>query len=285
MGDEMKFAAKNIARRLGAKPVPLGLLPLAALVAIAAAPNAAQAGDTHYQYSYFNAVQNYGPGTYSGPGYSVILSTSPSLQLDATWNAANVSTGGEQQWKATVSYEVTVNGPASLVPVPLDVTYSIVAASTVIDNAYAVAQARFTYDESPNFTYAPVDVSVGGFTDGDETSAGTIKFSEYAGTTFDAGFSAVETLYYFGSAAAVTIDPHYSIDPSFALTDPNYLKDYSLTFIPNVQNIGPASAPVPEVGSLPLLATGLVGLLGLACFRRSPSACAPAHLHPVKYPV
>jgi hypothetical protein len=270
-GNEMKFAMKNSAGRLGARPVPLGLLPLAALVAIAAAPNAAQAGDTHYQYSYFDDVLNYGPGTYSGPGYSVILSTAPSLQLNTTWSAANVSNGGEQQWRATVVYEVTVNGPASPVPVPLDVTYSIVATSTVIDNAYALAQARFSYDENPNFNYTPVDVTAGGFTDGYTTSGGTIKFSEYAGTTFDAGFSAVDTLYYPGSAAAVTIDPHYSIDPSFALTDPNYLKDYSLTFTPNVQNIGPAaSVPVPEVGSLPLLATGLVGLLGPACFRRAP---------------
>jgi hypothetical protein len=268
-GDEMKFAVKNSAGRLGARPVPLGLLPLAALVAIAAAPNAAQAGDTHYQYSYFDDVLNYGPGTYSGTGYSVILSTAPALQLNTTWNAGNVNFGGEEQWRATVVYEVTVNGPASLVPVPLDVTYSIVATSTVIDGAYALAQARFTYDESPNFSYTPVDVTAGGFTDGYTTSGGTIKFSELPGTTFDAGISAVETLYYPGSAAAVTIDPHYSIDPSFALTDPNYLKDYSLTFTPNVQNIGPPSASVPEVGSLPLLATGLVGLLGPACFRRS----------------
>jgi hypothetical protein len=264
----MKFALamKNLAGRLGQKPVPLGLLPLAALVAIAAAPNAAQAGAANYQYSYFSDVLHYGAGTYSGQGYSVILSTLPSLQLDSSWNSGNVSFGGEQQWLASVFYDVTVNGPPALVPI--DVTHSIVAATTVTGGAYALAPARFTYDNGLNFSYAPVDVTAGGYSDGDTTSGGTIEFSEYAGTTFGAELSVTETLYYPGSAAVITIDPVYTIDPSFASTDPNYLTDCSLTFSPDIQNAEP-SAAAPEVGSLPLLAAGLVGLFGLARSRRS----------------
>jgi len=245
---------------------------LTAFVGVAATPNVAMAGDPHYQYSYFNAVQAYGPGSYTAvgsqfvpAGATVVLSPSPSLTLNSQWvynSAAVVFQGGEEQWMASVVYQVTVNGPTAVVPI--DVTYSMSAVATTA--VYAIAQAQFNYDESPNYTYLPVAISAGGFSSGSQSSGGTIKFNELAGTTFYAGLSAVETLYGQGDSAAILIDPVYTIDPSFALTDPNYLTDYSLTFTDNVQNVG-APSPIPAPGSLPLLASALVGLWIMARFR------------------
>jgi hypothetical protein len=266
--------SKSPVDRRGSGAVVVGVLSAAALVAAAAAPNAAWAlPNSTLDYSYYSAVQSYGAGSYSGAGYNVILSNSPSLALDSSWNSANTSFGGEQQWQATVSYWVQVNGPTAGVAVPLDVTYSMTLSTTVSGGAYALAGARFTYDSDPNYTYAPVDISTGGYTDGATSSGGTIAFSETTGTAFPAGFSAVETLYYAGGQASAVIDPVYSIDPSFASVDPNYLTDYSLSFSPNIQNAGPSSA-VPEAGSLPILAAGLAGLLQVIGFRRSRRAQA-----------
>lgn len=265
--------SKSLVGRLGFRAVVVRVLSTAALVAIAAAPNAAWAltGST-LDYAYYSAVQSYGAGSYSGAGYSVILSNSPSLELDASWNSANASFGDEQQWLAQVFYWVQVNGPSTGIVVPLDVTYSMALSTSVSGGAYAVVGARFTYDSDPNYTYVPVDLSTGGYTDGSASSGGTIEFNETSGTAFSTGFSAVETFYYAGGQASAVIDPVYSIDPSFALVDPNYLTDYSLSFSPNIQNAGPSS--VPEAGSLPILAAGLAGLLRVTGFRRSRRAQA-----------
>jgi hypothetical protein len=250
------------ARRVDQKPAPLVMLSLLAFVAISVTSAPAEAGgDSHYQYSYFSAVQNYGSGSYSGQGYSVILSTLPMLELDSSWNSGNVSFGGEQQWQASVSYSVTVTGPSATVP--LDVTYFMSATTTVSGGAWAMAQPGFIYDEN----YTPVSLNVGGYSDGSSTSGGTIHFSEAAGTTFVAGLDATETLYYQGGSASVLIDPVYSIDPSFALIDPNYLTDYSLTFTAGIQNIESSTA-VPLPGAMPLLAVGLVGLWEMAGLRK-----------------
>jgi MYXO-CTERM domain-containing protein len=266
--------SKSLVGRLGFRAVLVRVLSAAAFAAIAAAPNTAWAlPNSTLEYSYYSAVQSYGAGNYSGAGYSVILSNSPSLELDSSWNSANTSFGGEQQWQAVVFDWVQVNGPTTGIVVPLDVTYSMTLSTAVSGGAYALAGARFTYDSDPNYTYSPIDISTGGYTDGSTSSGGTIAFNETTGTAFPTGFSVVETLYYAGGQASGVIDPVYSIDPSFASVDPNYLTDYSLSFSPNIQNAGPASS-VPEAGSLPILAVGLAGLLMLTRFRRSRPAQA-----------
>ncbi len=241
---------------------------LVTFLTAAVSPNPAAAlVNPSYQYGYFDDVSHYGPGGFSGPGYSVTLSPLPFLNLDSSWNSANVSVGlsDEQQWRAVMVYQVKVAGPAGPA-VPLDVTYSISASTTVTGGAYALAQPSFIYDDNPGFT--PVALTVGGYSDGSQTSGGTLHFSVAANTPFEAGLAATETLYDLGGTASVSIDPMYTIDPSFAATDPNYLTDYTLQFSPTIQNIGQTTS-IPEPASLSLLACGLVGLWGRTRNRRA----------------
>ena len=127
---------------------------------------------------------------------------------------------------------------------------------------YAIVSAGFGYDTN----YTPITLMVGPHVGASASSGGTLSFTELSGATFSVFFGATETFYGLGDSGQVFIDPVYTIDPSFALTDPNYLSDYSLSFAGNVQNIGPAA--VPETGSLSLLVTGLVALGGIGFVRK-----------------
>jgi hypothetical protein len=257
------IASNSAWSRIGRGRAPLAMLALATLPAIAALPNPASAtplANPTYEVAYFSQALHWGAGTYVGTGYSATLTSQPSLTLNA-YGIPGIATTSpyETQYFASVGYQVMIAGPNAYTMVPVDVTFFMSVSDIVVPGGYAVAGTRFSYYDKA------VDLDVFGHASGSETDGATVQFSVAANTPFWAGFSGIASFYDTGDQASIFIDPVFSIDPSFASNDPNYLTDYTLAFSPGIQN---SEQPVPEPGSLLLLASGVACMCGVIRFRK-----------------
>jgi len=178
------------------------------------------------------------PGGYNGGGalenlsyYFELVGPSASVPIDLTYNVDFTATGG--LGPAGGSYaNVQINSDCINVPTDCAAYNSIAGSSAPFATDLSGVLKSTVQSNEPNFVL--LNAAVG---EGEPSPPTTIT---------------------------ALVDPTISIDPSFAATDPNYLRDYSIAFS---DGIGNGAVPEPATWTMMLFGVGLVGA-GLRTSRR-----------------
>jgi hypothetical protein len=232
-----------------------GAVVLSCGAAAAATPGAtppdATYGASLGKYANFTSVSYFGVGTFND-GYSTVsLGSQPSpfihAQAVGTLQNYNPSVSGD------ITYYVGVNGPDDGTFVPIDVAYTM--SGQIVDNgAYDMfAQANLSllsyYKGNPvsiEFVTHDGDFNVSGHVAWAVASgaAGQVHLNAHSGMVVDITGS---------GTADVSIDPVFTIDPTFAA------QGYSLVVSQNAGN-RPAAGGVPEPAAWALMLVGFGGV-------------------------
>jgi len=199
-------------------------------------------------------------GTFTKGGASVTLSDDPTPAVTAT---ATVSAGLDEEVGAIgfLAYYFTITGPADgsykgvVIPLLIHSKSDVVSSSpdTVtravtgyrIENGYFQAYGG-AYEDVGNQAHYDKD----------------IQFFTFAGVQSRIAIQALVQITNEGGAASASayIDPTIMIDPIFALTDANYLNDFTLSLSDGMGNGLSGGVPEPATWGLMLLGFGAMGL-------------------------
>jgi hypothetical protein len=239
-----------------------------------AAPASAQtAPDATYgaslgKYANFSSVSYSGVGTFND-GYSTVsVGSQPSPFIHA--QAVGTLQNYDPSVSGDITYYVGINGPEDGTFVPIDVAYSM-SGQIVSNGAHDIfAQSNLTllsyyrgnplsllfFTQDGNFDvsgHAAWGVASG--------TTGQVKLNAHSGMVIDISGS--------GTAEA-SVDPVFTIDPTFAASHPGY----SLVFSQGVGN-SPADG-VPESAAWALMVAGFGGVGSMLRRRRRSPATAAA---------
>jgi len=228
--------------------------------------------------SYNNGSDPQAPGYVQGgdeiftPG-SALVPNSGSSSIEGDPNPTLVSQAGGSGYnvtsESTLNYNFSIDGPDAG-NIPVDLSYSG-SGSASDGESYAYVVLGSVLDDSGGGTVWVNDPDNGlaqGF-------SGVVASQVNANTDIDITLSTFADVGASGGSASVTLDPILTIDPSFALIDPNYLEDYSIQLDDGIGN-SPSPGPLPEPATwaMVMLGVGMTGA-GLRMARRK-NELAPA---------
>ena len=241
----------------------------AALALPGVAPAAPQA--PVFILSFFSlTLNNYKPGTFSGPDYDASLTTQPALTLNSTaHNDIFGFFGQEQQYLEQLFVFAEVTGPLPIT-VPVDIAYTEtdsingVNGGTIYNYSQFVLCDAFSPSQGCTGTaVAAAPIQLIGSNSQTQTKSGVFHMNVTAGTQFYTGMGVNQTMYAggagapngVGESASSFMDPMIYIDPAWAVDHPGYSVDVS----PGIQNIGGNTAPEPASWALMMVGAALVG--------------------------
>lgn len=161
-----------------------------------------------------------------------------------------------------------LNGPQLGQPIPIDVLYTLsITSRNISGGANVSAFVQIDYfgncvngESSGIFGRAGVPCArrLNNNVDGKQTATGFVGDNVAVSEPFTISgrvFAAAGG----GDSVAGSVDPWAFIDPSFALVDPNYLSDFTLSLSPGVGN----SVGVPEPITGSLVGVGFAGMIAM----------------------
>jgi hypothetical protein len=201
-------------------------------------------------------------GNFTSSNGFVAISNSPVASITASY-----ATGGDDgDASGFMRYFFTINGPSQYTNTMLlvNLTGSISLSASADNTGQANALASFQLTTGTSSPTASLEIDRGGEVIGSQSSLSTtLQAYSYASGGGGTVTLRAEAVARKGSAFAF-VDPIVSIDPSFALIDPNYLTDFSITLSPDVQN---GISSVPEASTWAMMILGFFGV-GFMAYRR-----------------
>jgi hypothetical protein len=188
---------------------------------------------------------------------------------------------------ADIVYYFGIVGPAIGTSIPIDIAFEMDGASSgsgastsagLAFNAGCLASqpdcGDVTYNTGSLGGQVCSDGTVSACSQGvlNENSYLNAALIAYSGFAYPVEITAKARVYNPDGAPGegwTSVDPMFSIDPSFASVDPNYSTDYTLVFSAGVDNeLGASISPVAEPSTLALDGTGFLALFCSALVHR-----------------
>ena len=187
-------------------------------------------------------------GTIAGPGGSASALFAPNAVI-------TVATTPGNRYDASLNYSFRLNGPADTI-VPL-IAYARISVAKDAGFGRVVAGLNihngFSYVASKSFELGNADgAATAGFTGG-------MTFAGHTGATGEFNLFAMANSW--SMIASAFVDPYLTVDPAYALIDPNYATKYSFSFSQGAGNVAPGGIPEPESWALMIAGFGLVGAI------------------------
>ncbi len=218
------------------------------------------------KYANFSSVGYEGEGTFTDGFSTVTVGSQPSPFIHA--HAYGDQNNGNPSVSGGITYYVGIQGPSDGTFVPIDVAYAMSGNIALVQPAYdPFAEANLSLLSY----YRGNPISIQYVThDGDFNVSGHVAWEVASGSYGQvnllarAGFVVGEYNQIAGSGTAdATIDPVFTIDPTFAANNPGY----SLVISQNAGN-SPAAGGVPEPAAWALMLVGFGGVGALLRQRR-----------------